>query len=84
MLGARKTERSSIVLANVWAKRLGPTETQISYSVNLEGQSGRAVPIIQYGRWVRKGDAEEPVCVIGRCSDECALVESDNGTSTIC
>ena len=72
------------MLANVWANRLGPTETQISYSVNLEGQSGRAVPIIKYGRWVRKGDAEEPVRAVGRCSDECTAVKRDDRISRVC
>jgi hypothetical protein len=38
-LGAGKTERSSIVIANVGAKRLGMTEAEVANSVDLAGQS---------------------------------------------
>jgi hypothetical protein len=35
---------------------------------------------IKYGRWVREGDAEELVCTVGRCSDECTPVKRDDRT----
>ncbi len=41
LLGAGKTERSSIVFANVVAKRFGQTEAQVANSVGLAGQSMR-------------------------------------------
>ena len=39
---------------------------------------------IEYGRWVRKGNAEEHVCAISRFSDECAIIEHDDRRGSIC
>ena len=33
---------------------------------------------------MRKGDAEEPVRAVGRCSDECTAVKRDDRISRVC
>jgi hypothetical protein len=74
------------VFARVGAKRLRPTEAQIANSVSLAGQSRRTMnwTEIEYGRWVRKGNAKEHVCAIDRFSDESAIVKRNNRRGSIC
>ena len=42
LLGALKTEHSSVVCTGVGARRLGKTETQVANSVGTVGQSRKA------------------------------------------
>ena len=71
------------MIANVGAKPRGMTEAKVANSVGSVSES-RSSTEVNYGRWLREGDAEELVYAIGRRSDEHALVKRDDRTGNVC
>ena len=65
------------------------TEAEVANSVGLAGQSrrteGSRIKIkINYGRWLREGDAEELVCAVSRRSCKQTTIKCDGRSSGWC